>query len=527
MSRPRPHSPALIEAARALQGHELERAERLVRSRLAEQPQDPEALRLLAGIAAAARRPADAERSLRQAIECAPGFAQAYADLCALLCKQGRCDEALALLDDVRARQPDNVWALSLKGAVLETESRTNEALHVHELLVARASHAAIPWLNYGHALKTVGRVAEAVAAYRRSLELNPASGHAWWGLANLRTAPLGAEDVALMEQALLHVGDDLNRVQIHFALGRAWGGLGRFELSFRHYVQANEIRGRLVPYDAEATSTLVREVEAAFTPDLVARRAGEGCDAPDPIFIVGMPRSGSTLMEQILASHPRVEGLGELPDLREIAAQIGGADASQAGWPEALLKLGADELRAMGESYLASTRRRRRTDRPFFTDKMPANWQYVGLIQLILPKAKIIDMRRRPLACCLSVFATYFNRETSVPASLTDLGRYYRDYVRMIDHFDAVTPGRIYHARHERVVEDLEGEVRRVLAHLGLPFDPACLRFHENPRPVHTPSAQQVRKPVNRDGLDRWRDYEPWLAPLKNEVGMIDELYS
>jgi hypothetical protein len=226
------------------------------------------------------------------------------------------------------------------------------------------------------------------------------------------------------------------------------------------------------------------------------------------------MPRSGSTLVEQILSSHPMVEGAGELSQLGEIVDRIG------TPWPQALPELGADALRALGQDYLAATRRFRRTDRPFFTDKMPSNWRYVGLIQLILPNAKIVDVRRHPLACGFSCFATYFSRDTAFPTSLDDLARYYRGYARMMDHLDAVLPGRIHRVQYERLVEDLEGETRRLLAYLDLPFHEACLRFHENPRAVHTPSAQQVRRPINRDGLGRWRDYEPWLAPLKDELG-------
>lgn len=450
---------------------------------------------------------------LRQALERSPGSVQAHVDLCAFLCSRARGDDALALLDDVFDRQPDKLWALSLKAAVLDAEQRTEEALVVHEALTVRASQAAVAWLNYGRALKAVGRVADAVAAYRRSLALDPTSGFAWWALADLRTAPFEAGDIARMEEALLHARGDLDTVQFHFAMGKAQADLGQFEASFRHYKQANDLRGRLVAYDAEATDALVREIEAVFTPDLLARPAEPGNGTSAPIFIIGMPRSGSTLVEQILASHPLVEGLGELTELKEIATRLG--SASPAGWVKAVKDLGAEELRELGESYLASTRRYRRTDRPFFTDKMPANWQYVGLIRLILPEAKIVDVRRHRLACCFSTFTTYFNSRTSMPTNLFDLGCYYQAYIDAIDHFERVLPGALHRVRYEEVVEDLEGEVRRLLARLDLPFDPACLRFHENSRAVYTPSAQQVRRPINRDGLGRWRAYDPWLEPL------------
>jgi hypothetical protein len=295
---------------------------------------------------------------------------------------------------------------------------------------------------------------------------------------------------------------------------------------SFHHYEQGNLLRQDLIPYNAGVTSDLVHRVETVFTTDLLAQSARPGCDTSDPIFIIGMPRSGSTLVEQILASHPMIEGCGELFELRNLVASLGVENAGTS-WLDAVAGLSAEELRALGQRYLVSVRRHRRTDRPFFTDKMPSNWQLVGLIHLILPNAKIIDVRRHPLACGFSAFTTYFNRETSFPTNLEDLGRYYADYVRMIAHFDAVLPERIYRVRHERLVADLEGEVRRLLDRLGLPFDETCLRFHENLRAVHTPSAQQVRRPINSEELARWRDYEPWLAPLKDVLSPILELDS
>lgn len=483
-------------------------------------PTDAETLRLQASAAAANGLLIDAERLLRDAIELAPTFVPAFVDLASFLCRAMRTDEAITLLDEVLAKRQPSLWALSLKAAVLESERRADEAMALHEKLIAQAPGASVPWLNYGHALKAIGRLADAVAAYRRSLELDPANGYAWWGLANLRTVSLGAQDVALMERVLPRVADDLGRVQLHFALGKALGDLGEFGPSFRHYERANELRGKLAPYDATAVNALGRQVEAMFTADFLAQRSEQGCAAADPIFIIGMPRSGSTLVEQILASHPMVEGLGELSDLGELAARVDGKAKRGASWPEAASRLGTGELRDLGEDYLARTRRFRRTDRPFFTDKMPANWQYLGLIQLILPNAKIIDVRRHSAACCFGAFSTYFSRETHVPSSLEDWAGYQRDYVDAVGNFETVLPGRIHRVRYEHLVEDLEGEVARLLAYLGLPFDEACLRFHDNRRAVYTPSAQQVRQPINRDGLERWRSYEPWLAPLECESG-------
>lgn len=411
----------------------------------------------------------------------------------------------MSLLDEALVRHPAAVWPLSLKAAILEGEARSHEALDAHRALLARAPKTALPWANYGRALATTGDLQAAIEAYRKSLALDPNQGLAWWGLANLRTVRLGPEDVAGMEQALPAVTEGLNRTQLHYALGKALGDQERFGASFQHYEAGNKLRAGFTAYSATSLSEAVRRTGAVFTPAFLKARRGQGADAPDPIFIIGMPRSGSTLVEQILASHPLVEGLGELTDLGEVAAAL--------GQPETL---GAAAAKALGERYLAAAARRRRTARPFFTDKMPANWRHVGLIQLILPNAKIIDVRREPMACCFSSFTTYFSRQTSFPTTLSDLALYYRDYVRAVDHFDDVLPGRIHHVQYERLVDDPESEMRRLLDYLGLPFAAECLRFHENPRAVQTPSAQQVRRPINREGLDRWRGYEPWLGPLK-----------
>lgn len=462
------------------------------------------------------------EAALRQAIAREPGNIQAYADLASLLFRLERPDEAMALLEDTIADYPREIWPHSLKAAVLMTERRADEALRAHAEVLDRAHHATVPWMNYGYALKTVGRTEEAVDAYRKSVAIDPGNGIAWWGLANLRTVRLGTEDVALMEQALQkrtlqnEGSHPLQYIQLHFALGKALGDLGHYERSFRHYEEANRLRGELAPYDAQAMHDFVRSAETLFTPDFFAQRSEYGHDADSIIFIVGMPRSGSTLVEQILASHPLIEGGGELFELQEIAEHIQQTSTRKASLIEAISELSPDELHTLGARYLASVRRHRRTDRPFFTDKMPANWQLVPLIHLILPNAKIIDVRRQPVACCFSAFTTYFNRHTRFPTRLTDLARYYGDYVSLTAHMDNTLPGRIFRLPYEQLVDDFEAETSRLLDHLGVPFDPACLRFHENARSVHTPSAQQVRRPINRDGLDYWRNYERWLAPLQ-----------
>lgn len=517
--------PALLaEAARALRSNELDRAEALLRSRLTEASDDAEAMRLLAVIAVRTGHPDDAEGLLRNAIAHRPQFVLGHVDLSSLLCRMGRADEALAILDRELAGHPGSLWPLSIKSGVLSSERRIEESLPVHEELVARVPDSSVLWMNYGHALKTLGRTEQAVAAYRNALRWDPANGSAWWGLANLRTIPLEADDVRAMEHALPRIRDPFQEVQIRFALGKAFADQGRFEPSFDQYRQANALRSTLVPYDPQATLDLVLSHEEKLDPSFFAGDAGGGDPADDPIFIVGMPRSGSTLVEQILASHPRVEGTGELFELQEIAAALtgNGTGTSLAG---AIARLGPDERQALGRRYLDATRRHRKDGRRRFIDKMPANWRYVALIRLILPNAAIVDVRRDPLACCHSIFSTYFNRETHSPSTLHDLARHYLDYRRMMDYADAAFPGKVHRLRYESLVDDPEAEIRRLLSHLKLDFDESCLRFHENPRPVHTPSAQQVRLPINRRGLEHWRNYEPWLSPLIEGLASVQEM--
>jgi tetratricopeptide (TPR) repeat protein len=322
---------------------------------------------MLAEIAAVCGHGGDAERLLRKALDSAPGFVPLHVNLATLLQDLGRTEEAIALLDDVLANAPGNSMVLSFKAEILVGAGRMHEALKTHEDLLALAPDAAIAWMNYGHALKIAGRAGESASAYRRSLRLDPTSGFAWWGLANLRTTKLDRRDIAAMQAALAGAGDDLNRMQIHFALGKALGDQDSFEESFSQYATANEIRRAVIPYDPNRATETVRKAEALLTQEFLSIRAGQGCAASAPIFIVGLPRSGSTLVEQILASHPLVEGAGELPDIERIATGI--ADRRGAAcWLDAIGEMSADSLRALGEAYLGATRAYRKTDHLFFS---------------------------------------------------------------------------------------------------------------------------------------------------------------
>ena len=515
------HDPELMRAAEALVGNDLAVAEHILRPHLKAKPTDVAAIRMMAELAARLGRYQDSENLLRRALELAPAFGPARANLATVLYRQNRPSEAIAELD--RLRGLDGDAHQSLKAAALGRIGGYEEAIGIYEAVLARFPGQAKVWMSYGHVLKTVGRQGDSVAAYRRAIAAAPGLGEAWWSLANLKTIRFDDEDIAAMTGALAGRGlSEEDRFHLHFALGKALEDRGEAEASFGHYAEGNRLRHAGLDYDPGEVSAHVRRSIALFTPEFFAAREGQGCPAPDPIFILGMPRAGSTLIEQILASHAEVEGTMELPDIPALAKRLGGRrlKADVSAYPDCLAELGAEELRALGEEYLEGTRIQRKTGRPFFIDKMPNNWAHAGLIRLILPNARIIDARRHPLACCFSNFKQHFARGQAFSYDLADLGAYYRDYAALMAHFDAVQPGRVHRVGHEALVDDPEGGIRRLLDLLGLPFDPACLAFHENERAVRTASSEQVRRPINREGIDAWRAYEPWLGPLKDALG-------
>ncbi|HMG46349.1 MAG TPA: sulfotransferase [Allosphingosinicella sp.] len=508
--------PQLIRAAEALLDNDLAIAERILRPHLKARPTDVAAIRMMAELAARLGRYPDAEKLLRRALELAPAFAPARANLATVLYKQNRPAEAIAELDRLQGADPSNQ---NLRAAALGRIGSYEEAILVYQQVLAAVPGQPKVWMSYGHALKTVGRQPDAIAAYRRALDLAPSLGEVWWSLANLKTVPFADADVAAMEAALAREGlGREDRFHLHFALGRAYEERKAFAESFRHYAEGNRLRAETIGYDVGEVAGFVERAKALFTPAFFVERAGQGCAAPDPVFILGMPRAGSTLVEQILASHSQVEGTMELPDIPALARRLGKGDA----YPTCLAGLDAAALRALGEEYLERTRVQRKTDKPFFIDKMPNNWAHAALIRLILPNAKIVDARRHPLDCCFSNFKQHYARGQGFSYSLTDMGRYYARYVALMRHLAAALPAPPHLLIHERLIDDPEGEIRALLDHLGLPFEPACLAFHENARAVRTASSEQVRRPLNRDGLDQWKPYEPWLDPLKAALGPV-----
>ena len=503
----------------AMNENRLDVAERLLKPHLKEDPFDAAAIRMLAELAARIGRWRDAENLLRRAVELAPGWAAAKANLALVLGRMGRPAEALKLLDDVFAQEPGEVGHWNLKAATLGRLGDFDEAIRLYEDVLAKLPKQPRVWLSYGHMLKTVGRQGDGIVAYRKAIEIEPALGEAWWSLANLKTVKFDEDDISAMRRALESTGlTEQDRFHLDFALGKAMHDAGRASEAFEHYSRANALRLKTQPYrPGEITRLVDRSIEA-FSADCFADHGG-GCEATDPIFIVGMPRAGSTLIEQILSSHSKVEGTSELPDLPMLTRKLG-------PYPKAILQASADERTALGEEYLRRAGVQRRTERPFFIDKLPNNWLYVPFIHLILPNARIVDARRHPLSCCFSNFRQHFARGQPFTYDLSDIGQYYSDYARLMAHVDAVIPGRVHRVIYERMVEDTESEVRRLLDYCGLEFEPQVLEFYKTDRPVRTASSEQVRRPIYREATEEWRAYEPYLDPLKEALGDIVACY-
>ena len=514
--------PSLMRAGAALASNDIPQAESLLRVHLKRHPTDVVAIRMLAEVGARMGRYADAESLLAQCLQLAPGFTEARANYATVLNRLNRKLEAMSQLDQVLASEPNNPNHRNLKATTLVAIGEYQAAIDLYAGLLAEYPRQAQTWLCYGHVLKTAGRQEEALRAYRKCLELAPGFGDGWFTLANLKTYRFSGADIAAMQAALTRANASLDdQVHLHFALGKAFEDAGHFEKSFEHYAHGNRLRGTQVEYRADDTTRVVASSRRVYTREWLAERSDVGCPARDPIFVVGLPRAGSTLVDQILSSHSLVEGTMELFDMLDLARSIA-ARTHAAEYPDNVTSLDAQQLREIGERYLQRTRIQRKTDAPYFIDKMPNNCLHVGLIAVALPNAKIIDVRRHPLGCCFSVFKQHFARGQHFSYDLTNTGRYYRDYVCLMDHFDRVMPGRVHRVHYEDLIENTGAEVRRLLEYCELPFEASCLKFYENTRPVRTASSEQVRQPIYREGLDQWRNYERWLDPLKLALGPV-----
>jgi tetratricopeptide (TPR) repeat protein len=510
----------LRDVAAAVDAGELSRAEQLLRTRVSGTPDDVAALRMLSEIRLHAGDYAAASSLAGQCLSLSPTLMPARMTYAAAMLYQGQAAAARPHVERLMAEHPDDPRILVLGASLLAMTGDRAGAVEQYRAVLRHHPGEPNTWLRLGHVLRTSGRAQEAVAAYRQAAVLEPSLGDAYWSLANLKTDVFTPDDIAVMQAQVERTDiSDEDRVALHYALGSALERSGDYAGSFEHYAAGARRERQHLEYSAEQTTALVSRCRTVMDEAFFAARQRGGDPDPAPIFVVGLPRSGSTLVEQILASHSAVEGTSELRAISIIAEELGW-QADDERYPQCLAALSESDRAAWGRRYIDRTRQHRLTDRPYFIDKMPDNFLHAGLIQLILPHAKVVDIRRAPMAACFSAFKQLFARGTVFSYDLRELGLYYRDYVALMAHFEEVLPGRFHRVRYETLVTDTEQEVRRLLAYCGLPFESGCLRFHENARDVTTASSEQVRKPIFTEALDHWRRYEPWLGELQAALG-------
>ncbi|HUL46813.1 MAG TPA: sulfotransferase [Steroidobacteraceae bacterium] len=514
--------PAIVGATNLLAEGEIYAAEHMVRQFLLGHPDDVEGMRLLAKIGVKLEVLDDADFLLESVLLLAPDYHLARYEYVSVLLQRHKHQQALAEVKKLLSVDPASRPYQTLYADVCVGLGNHEEALRVYRELVAAAPQARDLHLSIAHTLKTLGRQRQAIESYRTAAAVSPSYGDAYWSLANLKTYRFSDEEIAAMRGAEADPASSFeDRFHLCFALGKALEDRKEYAESFRYYERGNALKKSHGSYRADLMERNMGLQRAVCTRELFEARAGGGCQRADPIFIVGLPRAGSTLLEQILASHSQIEGTMELADIPRLAHQLNGRmpDERNPAYPRVLASLSPEQLRSFGERYIADTQIYR-GGKPFFIDKMPNNFRHVGLIQLILPRARIIDARREAMACCFSNFKQLYAHGQDFTYGLTDIAGYYRGYVELMAHWDAVLPGKVLRVQHEELVEDLEPQVRRILAFLGLEFEPACLEFYKTERSVRTASSEQVRQPIYKEGVDQWRNFEPWLGPLKAALG-------
>jgi tetratricopeptide (TPR) repeat protein len=512
----------VVTARSMLADGNLREAEDLIRRYLRDKPDDIEALRVLALIAHQNEFSQDAATLLEAVLAASPDYRPARHDYVLALIALHKHKQAREQVEMLLAREPDSLVYRTTLASILVGEGSTEAAIALYGDLARQQPGNAELHLSLGHALKTQGRRSEAEASYREAARQRASFGDAYWSLANLKTYRFTDEQLATMrEQVDSRRTPFVDRYHFCFALGKALEDRGEYASAFHYYAMGNALKKDECRYQPELLERTIEKQIELCTREFFEQRQGYGCDDPSPIFIVGLPRAGSTLLEQILASHSQVEGTMELADIPRLVSALD-LHASGVRYPGVLALPSADDYRKFGEAYLRDTRHYRVGNRPFFIDKMPNNFRHVSLIHLMFPNAKIIDARREPMACCFSNFKQLFASGQQFTYSLEDIGRYYALYARLMAHVDTVLPGRVLHVQHEDVIDDLEGSVRRILDYCGLQFEPACVEFHKTERRVHTASSEQVRRPINREGVDQWKNFEPWLGPLREALGPL-----
>jgi tetratricopeptide (TPR) repeat protein len=515
--------PEVVRATSLFADGDWAPAEQIVRAYLLRFGNHIEAMRLLARIGIARDVLDDAEVLLEAVLELAPDYRAARQDYALVLIERHKYLQAREQLDQLLKSEPANLQLRTLYATACVGLGEQEKAVPLYRELLRQAPHAADLHLSVAHCLKTLGRRDEAIGAYRDAAAARANYGDAYWSLANLKTYRFLDTEIERMraEEAAASI-PLVDRYHLCFALGKAFEDRGEYAESWRYYERGNALKRSESRYRPEILENNTRQQIAVCTREFLASRDGYGVAAADPIFILGLPRSGSTLVEQILASHSRVEGTQELSDIQRFVLELQGhlPDLDNPRYPQVLNDMQPDDFRRFGERYLADTRAHRPAGKPFFIDKMPNNFRHIGLIHLILPNAKIIDARREPMACCFSNLKQLFANGQEFTYSIEDIARYYRTYLELMRHWDQALPGKVLRVQHETVVDDLEASVRRILEFCGLQFEPACVEFHKTERSVRTASSEQVRQPIFRDGLDQWKNFEPWLEPLKAALG-------
>lgn len=514
----------LLSVRNLMAEHRYQKAETLCRSFLLRNPQHVEAMRLLADLGVKTNVLDDAEFILESAVEFEPKNNFARFDYMNVLYRRQKYAAALEQSEILLAKEPDNIDFRVGYANQLVATGDYDGALEIYEDILPDVQNRADLFLVYGHALKTIGRTDEAISAYQNAYGVRPEFGDAYWSLANLKTYRFTDVEVDAMrtnESATsTHVED---RAHFCFALGKHYEDSNEYQSAFEFYERGNELRQSQLKYTPELMSQRLAAQKSVCTKAFFEAKADQGFAVEDPIFIVGLPRAGSTLLEQILASHSQIEGTLELPNIAALAYELGGRRkiGEEPKYPACLTELTPEKLHQFGKAFIDDTQVHRDAgDR--FIDKMPNNFRHIGLIHAILPNAKIIDARRHPMACCFSGFKQLFASGQEFTYGLGQIGRYYKEYVDLMDHWDAVLPGKILRVQYEDVVADTETQVHRILDYLGLPFEEACLEFHKTKRSVRTASSEQVRQPIFTSGLEQWRNFEPWLGPLKDALGPV-----
>jgi len=514
--------PEVITATALFVDGDLDVAESMVRAYLLKHGDQLEAMRLLANIGIARKVYDDAELLLRAVLELAPGYRVARKEYAEVLIALHRYQEARRHIKLLLRDEPDNRLYRTLSATISVGLGEHEAAIKSYRELLQGTPQDADLHLSIAHALKTLGHRPEAIESYRKAAVCRPSFGDAYWSLANLKIYQFTDEELGRMRDALATPTlDPVDRYHLCFALAKALEDRGDYSESFDYYQRGNALKRAESKYRAEIIENNTRQQIEVCTQEFFASRVGCGVPNPDPIFIVGLPRSGSTLVEQILASHAKVEGTQELAIVQQIVGNLRGRDPdlNNPRYPHILKELRPEEFRSLGAQYLAASEIYR-SGKPFFIDKMPNNFRHLGLIHLMLPNAKIIDARREPMACCFSNFKQLFANGQEFTYSIEDIARYYRTYLELMRHWDSVLPGWVLRVQHEDLVDDLEGNVRRILDFCGLEFQSQCIEFHKTVRTVRTASSEQVRQPLYREGLDQWKNFEARLEPLNDALG-------